>query len=245
MKKIIFLCISILFFSCDDSSNPVAVSDCGGTCTVETCAEDCTCGCEGAGDCSCATDCQCSTCAGGACSSDGCAADCPCGCDGEGGDDCSCSTSCACSTTCAGGACSSDGCAADCPCGCDGVSGENGCTCATDCQCGDSGDDGEGNSDIDCSDTNTWTNITTHNVSIANYSFTESNLEIEQCDIVIWTNNGSSPHTVTSDSGSELNSSTLSSGSTYEHQFDSLGAFPYHCNFHGSMTGAVTVISFE
>ena len=60
MKKIIFICLSILFFSCDDSSNPLAVG-CGDTCTVEGCSENCTCGCEGEGDCSCTTDCQCST----------------------------------------------------------------------------------------------------------------------------------------------------------------------------------------
>ena len=205
MKKITFLCISILFFSCDDdSNNPVAPSDCGSACTVETCAEGCACGCEGVG-----------------------------------GDDCSCSTSCDCSTTCAGGACSSDGCATDCLCGC---GGEGNCSCATDCQCGNNGgDDGGGETSTDCSEVDN----SIYNISISGFAFNPSSLEIEECDVVIWTNNDSFSHTVTSDSGSELGSSTLINGSTYEHQFESEGDFPYHCNFHPSMTATITVLSFE
>jgi plastocyanin len=68
------------------------------------------------------------------------------------------------------------------------------------------------------------------------------NLTINQGDIVVWTNTYSSTHTVTSDDGVSFSSETLSSGDTFEHQFNSAGVFDYHCNFHGSMTGTITVI---
>lgn len=39
----------------------------------------------------------------------------------------------------------------------------------------------------------------------------------------------------------ELDSATLSSGAVYNHTFANAGAYPYHCKFHGGMTGTVQV----
>ncbi|MEK6917789.1 MAG: plastocyanin/azurin family copper-binding protein [Nanoarchaeota archaeon] len=51
----------------------------------------------------------------------------------------------------------------------------------------------------------------------------------------------SAPHTVTSDSGSELNSGTISNGGVYSHTFNTAGTYKYHCAFHTSMKATVIV----
>jgi plastocyanin len=45
----------------------------------------------------------------------------------------------------------------------------------------------------------------------------------------------SAPDTVTSDSGSELDSETLGREGTYSHRFDQGGNFSYYCTIHPSM----------
>jgi plastocyanin len=80
-----------------------------------------------------------------------------------------------------------------------------------------------------------------HTVSIQGFAFTPSALPIAVGDTVQWTNNDSTPHTVTSDSENELSSSTLGQGQTYIHIFMTAGSFPYHCSIHTSMLGGVTV----
>ena len=79
-----------------------------------------------------------------------------------------------------------------------------------------------------------------HAASIQNFAFSPSSLSISVGDTVLWTNNDSALHTVTSDTGSELNGQ-LSPGLTYQHIFMAAGSFPYHCNIHPSMHGSVTV----
>ena len=54
------------------------------------------------------------------------------------------------------------------------------------------------------------------------------------------TNTGGASHTVTFDSGG-VDSGTLKAGATFKHTFDAAGTFTYHCNFHSSMKGTVTV----
>jgi len=92
-----------------------------------------------------------------------------------------------------------------------------------------------------------------YDIEISGYSFLPSTLTINVGDDVTWTNMDSAPHTVTSDSGSELNSGTLSgessggyyssptSGGTYSHTFSSAGTYAYHCNLHASMKGTIVV----
>ena len=47
-------------------------------------------------------------------------------------------------------------------------------------------------------------------------------------------------HTVVSDSGF-FGSGQLTPKAWYEVRFDSVGAFPYHCNIHAGMLGTVVV----
>ncbi len=78
-------------------------------------------------------------------------------------------------------------------------------------------------------------------VSISGFAFHPSMVNINKGDTVVWTNMDTAPHTVTSDSGGELSSSTLSQGDTYSHTFNSTGAFAYHCSIHTSMKADVNV----
>lgn len=94
----------------------------------------------------------------------------------------------------------------------------------------------------------------TPNVAVLDNSFSPKTDSVAVGTTVIWTYNGASVHTVTSDTGTvkELNSGDLNSGNkTYSHQFNSTGDFYYYCKYHGTpgsggsfgsgMTGVVKV----
>ena len=98
-------------------------------------------------------------------------------------------------------------------------------------------------------DTNTQTTIPTtpattptmYNIAISNFAFSPSALTVKKGDTVTWTNQDSASHTVTSDSGSELSSSTLPQGGTYSHTFTVAGTYNYHCSIHTMMKGTIIV----
>lgn len=81
----------------------------------------------------------------------------------------------------------------------------------------------------------------THEINIQNFAFSPKELTIQVGDTIIWTNMDSSSHTITSDSGTELSSSSFGSGQTYSHTFNTIGNFAYHCAIHTSMKGTITV----
>ena len=81
----------------------------------------------------------------------------------------------------------------------------------------------------------------TYNVDIGNFKFTPQNLQIKKGDTVIWKNSDSVSHTVTSDTGTELSSETLSTGQSYSHTFTTAGTINYHCTIHPTMKASVEV----
>ena len=81
----------------------------------------------------------------------------------------------------------------------------------------------------------------TYNIEIKGYAFNPSTLTIKAGDSVTWTNKDSTQHTVTSDSGTELNSQYLSNSQSYSHTFTQSGNFPYHCKPHPGMEGEIIV----
>lgn len=81
----------------------------------------------------------------------------------------------------------------------------------------------------------------TYNINIQGFAFSPSLLTIKKGDKVIWTNKDSMAHTITSDSGSELDSATLSNGASYSHTFATAGTYNYHCTIHQSMKGEIIV----
>ena len=68
-------------------------------------------------------------------------------------------------------------------------------------------------------------------VSIVNFTFSPSNLQIQVGDTITWTNNDSVGHTATSDAG-VWDSGFLEPGQTFSFTFTSTGIFPYHCSPH-------------
>jgi plastocyanin len=88
---------------------------------------------------------------------------------------------------------------------------------------------------------NTSTVPKTYNINMLGYAFSPSSLTIKSGDTVVWKNLDSMSHTVTSDSGNELSSSSLGNGGTYSHTFSTAGTFAYHCAIHASMKGTIIV----
>ena len=83
-------------------------------------------------------------------------------------------------------------------------------------------------------------NAAVHNVNMGDNFFSPATVTVTQGDTVRWTHIGVLSHTTTSNSG-VWNSGTMTNGSTFIFQFNTVGSFPYHCAFHPSMTGTVVV----
>jgi plastocyanin len=75
------------------------------------------------------------------------------------------------------------------------------------------------------------------------YHFSPTTTYVSVGGKVTWTNGSDAPHTVTSDSGSELASATLNAGKTFSHTFAATGTFTYHCSIHTYMVGKVVVLA--
>src|SRR5579872_1223166 len=87
-------------------------------------------------------------------------------------------------------------------------------------------------------------------VNIGDDFFFPPRVTISAGQTVRWTNNGSEDHTVTSNAGSNcrpssneaFDSSTMDSGTTFDHTFNNPGTFAYYCQVHGCpMRGTITV----
>jgi plastocyanin len=84
-------------------------------------------------------------------------------------------------------------------------------------------------------------------------AFDPSPANVKAGDTVTWTNDDSTPHTVTSGTGSsdpnmgkDFDSSPglktlLSPKQTFDHKFDTAGEFAYFCQVHPTMVGKVVV----
>jgi len=79
-------------------------------------------------------------------------------------------------------------------------------------------------------------------VAIKGFAFAPAALTVPVGTTVIWTNQDSDAHTVTSDrSGGPLNSKALNTGDTFSFTFTQPGTFKYLCTIHPFMTATVTV----
>jgi plastocyanin len=87
------------------------------------------------------------------------------------------------------------------------------------------------------------TTAKTATVTIQNFAFAPANLTVKVGTKVTWTNHDSAPHTVTSDTGTTLNSAQLSNGESYSHTFTQPGTYNYHCTVHPNMKATITVTS--
>ena len=79
-----------------------------------------------------------------------------------------------------------------------------------------------------------------------NKCFNPSSVSIMKGDTVVWSNDDTAAHTVTSGSPANgpsgmFDSSLLIGGKSFEHTFDSSGSVDYFCMVHPWMTGSVQV----
>jgi plastocyanin len=61
-------------------------------------------------------------------------------------------------------------------------------------------------------------------------------------DVITWTNSDSAPHKVELDDGScTMSGSIEGSGGKASLVFSTAGTYPFHCTFHSSMKGTITI----
>ena len=82
--------------------------------------------------------------------------------------------------------------------------------------------------------------ISNYQIKIQNYAFSPATITIKKGELVIWTNNDSAPHTITSDTGI-FESELLGSSEQFSQNFNQAGTFAYHCAIHPSMRATVIV----
>ena len=78
-------------------------------------------------------------------------------------------------------------------------------------------------------------------INIKDFSFNPSIITVKVGTKVVWVNNDTVSHTITSDSGTLLNSSAISPGQSFSFTFMSLGSANYHCSIHPNMKGVIIV----
>ena len=80
-------------------------------------------------------------------------------------------------------------------------------------------------------------------VAIQNFTFAPQTLTVKAGTKVTWTNNDSTPHTVTSTDGpstsasptGQFDSGQMSSGDSFSFTFTKAGTYYYECTIHASM----------
>ena len=82
------------------------------------------------------------------------------------------------------------------------------------------------------------TNVT--QVTIANFAYSPSNIQVSIGTTVTWTNQDSAPHTVTFKNGMK-DSGWLRQGQSFPYTFTTPGTFDYYCTVHPNMVARVTV----
>jgi amicyanin len=82
------------------------------------------------------------------------------------------------------------------------------------------------------------TNVT--QVTIANFAYSPSNIQVSAGTTVTWTNQDSAPHTVTFKNGMK-DSGWLRQGQSFSYTFTTPGTFDYYCAVHPNMVAHVTV----
>lgn len=82
----------------------------------------------------------------------------------------------------------------------------------------------------------------TVDVDIKDFEYQPASVTIAVNDTVRWTNRGAFTHTVTSDTPGQFDSGDLVTNAQFPQTFMTPGTFAYHCFYHPTMTGTVTVV---
>lgn len=88
---------------------------------------------------------------------------------------------------------------------------------------------------------NTPASGNTVEVSLKGFAFDPKEITVKVGTTVVWTNNDSVEHNVTSDTG-VFSSGSMAAGDTFKFTFDTAGTYPYSCSIHvPNMVGTVIV----
>jgi plastocyanin len=71
--------------------------------------------------------------------------------------------------------------------------------------------------------------------------FVPDTLTVAAGTTVTWTNTGTAPHTVTSDTNAWTDSGQITGGKDFKHTFTTAGTYKYHCTIHPTMKATVVV----
>lgn len=104
--------------------------------------------------------------------------------------------------------------------------------------CGDDDDNGGGGAEANT----VRVSIVSGASMLGRDAFSPNPVDISPGTTVIWTNNDSVDHTVTSMDGL-FDSGAIEPGETFSREFDDVGEFSYFCTIHPNMTGTVVVDS--
>ena len=77
-------------------------------------------------------------------------------------------------------------------------------------------------------------------VRIVQFAFVPASLDVAVGSRVSWTNDDPTPHTVTADGGA-FDSKQLDPGASFSMVLDTPGTYPFHCEIHPTMVGALQV----
>ena len=76
-------------------------------------------------------------------------------------------------------------------------------------------------------------------ITIKNFAFNPTSLNIKKGTTVTWTNEDSVTHTIVIEG--VFDSGKLSNGQSISYNFNQSGTFAYHCSIHPSMKGEIVV----
>jgi plastocyanin len=78
-------------------------------------------------------------------------------------------------------------------------------------------------------------------IKMQNIQFAPKDTTVKVGQKVTWTNDDSTDHNVTADSGADFKSKDFGKGSTFEFTADKAGTIKYQCTLHPGMTGTLNV----
>jgi plastocyanin len=78
-------------------------------------------------------------------------------------------------------------------------------------------------------------------IKMENIQFAPKETTVKVGDKVTWTNDDTTDHNVTADSGADFKSEDFGSGGTFEFTADKAGTIKYECTLHPGMVGTLTV----
>jgi plastocyanin len=78
-------------------------------------------------------------------------------------------------------------------------------------------------------------------IKMQNIAFDPKAVTVKVGQKITWTNDDSTDHNVTADSGADFKSDNVGKGATFEFTPDKAGTIKYECTIHPGMTATITV----